>query len=92
MSLGHGASFVRTGLSCYYDMSNTQKSWKGAPTTNYLTYSNTFQSFAYSNLTLNATAAPDNISSAVANTFDQASANRFFIDFTAGGNGTNINT
>jgi hypothetical protein len=36
MSLGHGASIVKNGLEFYYDMSNVQKSWKGAPTTNLL--------------------------------------------------------
>lgn len=35
MSLGHGASIVRNGLVFQYDMSNTAKSWKGKPTTNY---------------------------------------------------------
>jgi hypothetical protein len=34
MSLGHGASIVRDGLVFSYDMGNSQKSWKGAPTTN----------------------------------------------------------
>lgn len=34
MSLGHGASVVRNGLVLQYDMANTQKSWRGAPTTN----------------------------------------------------------
>lgn len=43
MSLGHGASIVRNGLIFHYDLGNTQKSWKGAPTTNlapYTDYSN----------------------------------------------------
>lgn len=34
MSLGHGSSIVTDGLVFYYDMNNTQKSWKGAPATN----------------------------------------------------------
>lgn len=34
MSLGHGASIVKTGLVFHYDMGNTAKSWKGRPTTN----------------------------------------------------------
>lgn len=34
MSLNHSPSIVRDGLVLYYDMSNTQKSFKGAPTTN----------------------------------------------------------
>jgi hypothetical protein len=34
MSLIHSPSIVTNGLVLYTDMSNTQKSWKGAPTTN----------------------------------------------------------
>jgi len=34
MALGHSPSIVRTGLVFYYDMNNTQKSWRGKPTTN----------------------------------------------------------
>jgi len=34
MSLGHGTSVVRDGLVFNYDMSNLQKSWRGAPTVN----------------------------------------------------------
>lgn len=34
MSLAHNPSIVTNGLEFYYDVSNTQKSWKGAPTTN----------------------------------------------------------
>ena len=40
MSLGHGASIVRNGLVFHYDASNTQKSWKGKPTTNLISYPN----------------------------------------------------
>ena len=36
MSLLHSPSIVTNGLIMYYDASNTQKSWKGAPTTNIL--------------------------------------------------------
>ena len=36
MSLNHSPSVVTNGLVLYTDMSNTQKSWKGAPTTNLL--------------------------------------------------------
>lgn len=36
MSLQHFPSIVTDGLVYYHDMSNTQKSWKGAPTTNLL--------------------------------------------------------
>lgn len=34
MSLNHSPSVVTNGLVLYYDMNNTQKSWKGVPTTN----------------------------------------------------------
>lgn len=34
MSLNHSPKIVTDGLVFAYDMSNTQKSWKGAPTTN----------------------------------------------------------
>ena len=34
MSLSHSPSIVTDGLVMYYDMHNTQKSWKGKPTTN----------------------------------------------------------
>ena len=42
MSLNHSPAVVTDGLQFYYDMGNTQKSWKGAPTTNLLTGPNTF--------------------------------------------------
>ena len=38
MSLAHNPSIATNGLIMYYDMNNTQKSWKGAPTTNLITY------------------------------------------------------
>ena len=34
MALAHLPNIVTSGLAFYYDMNNTQKSWKGAPTTN----------------------------------------------------------
>lgn len=37
MTLGLSPSIVTSGLVFYYDMNNTKKSWKGAPTTNYAT-------------------------------------------------------
>ena len=37
MSLNHSPSVVTNGLILYTDMSNTQKSWKGAPTVNLYT-------------------------------------------------------
>lgn len=36
MSLSHSPKVVTDGLVFYYDMNNTQKSWKGKPTTNHL--------------------------------------------------------
>lgn len=36
MALGHNTSIVRDGLVFYYDMGNTQKSWRGKPTTNFI--------------------------------------------------------
>ena len=36
MSVNYGTSIATSGLAFYYDMSNTQKSWRGAPTTNYI--------------------------------------------------------
>lgn len=37
MSLGHGTSVIQSGQVFQYDMSNTKKSWKGAPTENLIT-------------------------------------------------------
>lgn len=37
MSVSAGPSIVTDGLVFHYDMSNTQKSWKGKPTVNYIT-------------------------------------------------------
>ena len=37
MSLSHSSSVVTNGLVFYYDMNNSQKSWKGKPTTNFVT-------------------------------------------------------
>jgi hypothetical protein len=37
MSLNHSPAVVTNGLVMYYDMGNTQKSWKGAPATNLVT-------------------------------------------------------
>ena len=36
MSLSHSPSIVTTGLVLAYDMNNTGRSWRGAPTTNYI--------------------------------------------------------
>lgn len=48
MSLSHNPVIVRNGLTLYYDMNNTVRSWKGAPTTN-LIYSvpYTLTTYAY---------------------------------------------
>ena len=40
MSLSHSPGIVTNGLVFEYDMANTSKSWKGAPTTNLLTNTN----------------------------------------------------
>jgi len=40
MALSHGAKIVTDGLVFAYDMNNTLKSWKGAPTTNVVTNTN----------------------------------------------------
>ena len=40
MSRGHGATIARDGLVFYYDQSNIQKSWEGAPATNLFTETN----------------------------------------------------
>ena len=40
MALNHSPSIVTNGLVFAYDMNNTQKSWKGAPTTNLISISN----------------------------------------------------
>jgi hypothetical protein len=37
MALGHSPKIVTDGLVCYYDMGNPQKSWKGKPSTNFVT-------------------------------------------------------
>ena len=64
MSLNHNPSVVINGLVMYYDMANTQKSWKGAPTTNLITNPNPTTVSGYWGLTgasttANAALAPD---------------------------------
>ena len=54
MSLIHNPSIVTNGLIMYYDMNNTMKSWKGAPTTNLCSFniaSSGFSTDTPSNLT-----------------------------------------
>lgn len=48
MSLNHSLSVVTNGLVFYYDMNNSKKSWKGAPTSNviYADFDTTFESLA----------------------------------------------
>ena len=48
MALNHSPSIVTNGLVYYHDMGNTQKSWKGAPTTNVVSgvFDTTFESLA----------------------------------------------
>ena len=88
MATSYSPSIVRSNLIMYYDMNNTQKSWLGAPTTNYYKYSATFDDFQYSNRTIITDYLPDGTySSCIINTFDQLSGARFFIDFTANSNG-----
>jgi hypothetical protein len=46
MSLSHSPSVVTNGLVYYHDMGNTQKSWKGAPTTNRVTSPDTMSGWS----------------------------------------------
>lgn len=60
MSLAHGSSIVTNGLVMNFDMYNTQKSWKGAPITNYISYpyaswNNGFVNFGYNYANLGVT-------------------------------------
>lgn len=58
MSLGHSPSIVTNGLVMYYDMNNTKKSWKGAPTTNYVSNPSTMSGWSNYSNTANGTPAP----------------------------------
>ena len=69
MSLNHSPKVVTNGLVLYTDMSNTKKSWLGAPTTNLIPYSqdfsnnwngNLFGNWINSGVTTDTTIAPDN--------------------------------
>ena len=57
MTISSGSGVVRNGLVFHYDMSNTTKSWKGGPTTNYAWSVNAVQQPAYTkwNYTTDAT-------------------------------------
>lgn len=69
MGIFSGTEIVNDGLVFAYDMSNTQKSWKGQPATNLLTYSEDFSNSAWngnlfgnwinSTVTTNNITAPD---------------------------------
>ena len=69
MSSAAGPSVVTSGLVLDIDMSNTQKSWKGKPTTNLLTYSNDFTNglWSFFNVarTLVSSTAPDGSTSTI---------------------------
>lgn len=61
MATNYNASIVRSSLVMHYDMANTQKSWLGAPVTNYIaspyaSYNGSaFVNFGYNNPALGAT-------------------------------------
>jgi len=63
MSCYEGPEITNDGLVLYYDMNNTQKSWKGAPTTNLLASPSDFTNASWqktrSSVTSNTTTAPD---------------------------------
>lgn len=67
MSLSHSPSIVTSGLVLYYDMNNTQKSWKGAPVVNNVSAPDDFNNGTYWDkttypivVTSNTILAPDN--------------------------------
>lgn len=49
MSLGHGSSIVKDNLLFYYDIANTQKSWRGLPITNVVSDPNPLSAWTVSN-------------------------------------------
>ena len=51
MSLSHNPSTITNGLVYYHDMNNTQKSWKGAPTTNLVSSPNDISATTQTTLT-----------------------------------------
>jgi hypothetical protein len=57
MSLNHSPSIATNGLVMCYDMSNTGKSWKGQPTTNYVANANTMAGWNNYSNTANGTPA-----------------------------------
>jgi hypothetical protein len=63
MALAHSPSIITNGLAFYYDMGNSQKSWRGAPTTNLLTNPNGLSTGSWSRTGVtvvdNSAIAPD---------------------------------
>lgn len=61
MALGHSPQIVTNGLVFAYDMANTQKSWKGAPTTNLISASGINASVlsAYPNMSVSQVVEPE---------------------------------
>lgn len=68
MALSHSPQVVTNGLVYYHDMGNTQKSWKGQPSANLLTYSDDFSNAIWtknaSTITSDLTIAPDGTTTA----------------------------
>lgn len=68
MALSHSPKIVTDGLVLYYDMYNTQKSFKGQPVTNLITgpedFSNAAWGVANFSVTQNSTVAPNNTQTA----------------------------
>ena len=68
MAIAYNASIVRDNLVFAYDMGNTQKSWKGQPSANLLTYSDDFSNAIWtknaSTITSDLTIAPDETTTA----------------------------
>lgn len=73
--LSHSPQIVTNGLVFAYDMGNTKKSWKGAPTTNLLTNLANLVSWGNTNalITPNAALAPDGTFTANTVTFSSVS-------------------
>jgi hypothetical protein len=61
MAIGHNNSVVTDGLVIYHDLANTQKSWRGQPTTNYISFpdaswnGSSFVNFGYNYANLGVT-------------------------------------
>ena len=68
MSCHAGPDIVENGLVFCYDMNNTQKSWKGKPTTNFLLVPNAYNNGTYWNTTSYPTPVSSNVILAPDNT------------------------